>query len=69
MTNMMTIASTIADDIVVGKVAPEFSVIRQIILEKQANSESQHITLFTYLLIAAWFISIMDILRLKIINK
>jgi len=69
MANVMTIASSIANKIVAGEMSAEYSVIRKTILDQQANSDLPHITLFTYLLIAAWLISIIDILRLKAISK
>ena len=65
LTNVMSTASAIADKIVAGKMSPEYSDIRKAILDQQANSDSQIVTLMMYLLISVWLLSVLDILRLR----
>lgn len=65
MIDIMKKVSSIADKIIAGEIPAEYSEIRQIILDQQTNSDSHLITLLTYLLIAIWLISVIDILRLK----
>ena len=59
-------ATAITDRIITGEIQPEYSVIRDLLTEQQANSDSQLITISLYILIAIWLLSIIDIVRLKI---
>ena len=65
LSDVMSKASTIADKIIAGEMSAEYSDIRKTLLDQQTNSDSQLITLLTYLLIAVWLLSVIDILRLR----
>jgi len=70
LTDVMSKASVIADKIIAGEMSAEYSEIRKTLLDQQANSDSQLNTLLTFVLIAVWFLSMIDILRLrKTMNK
>ena len=58
-------ATAITDRIITGEIQAEYSIIRDLITEQSANSDSHLITILMVLLVAMWLISIIDILIIK----
>ena len=53
-------AMTISERIISGEVEPDILLIRQLIIEQQANSNIFLVNIATWCLIAIWLISIID---------
>ena len=62
--NIMTRAMDIADKIISGQVAPDVTVIRQLISQPQSEAVAQQLSLATTALIIVWIIGIIDSYRL-----
>lgn len=60
--DVMSIATTIANKIIAGDMSSDYAVIKGAILEQQANSGTQLISILTYALIAIWLFSVLHIL-------
>ena len=58
-------AYTIVERIVAGEVPPDYFLIRKLLLEQQNTADTNLLTLVMYSLFAIWFLSTIDILRLK----
>ena len=62
--NIMSRATEIADKIINGQVAPNITVIRQLISQPQSEAVAQQLSIATTALIIVWVIGIIDSYRL-----
>jgi len=53
-------AMTISERIISGEVEPDILLIRQLIIEQQANSSTLLVTISTWGLVIVWLISVLD---------
>lgn len=63
--DVMSKAWEIVDRIMLGEVEPKLLVIRKLVAEQQANSDSQWIVWASSLFILIWLVSIIDVYRMR----